>query len=111
LERGDPLEAEFTREVVRPEDNATIRRWSSVRFDPQTDWEHTIDRYEIIRDGQVAASEEHHQSPATRSYTQEQAVALYREAGFQEIQVLHEFTFEPVKPEDTTYSVLGFKPN
>ena len=65
----------------------------------------------IIRAGQVIASEEHRQSPATRSYTQEQAVALYQEAGFQEIQVFHEFTFEPVKPEDTTFSVLGFKPS
>jgi SAM-dependent methyltransferase len=109
--QGDPLESEFNREVVRSEDGATIRRWSSVRFDPQTDIEHTIDRYEIIRDGQVIASEEHRQSPATRSYTQEQAVALYQEAGFHGIQVFHVFTFEPVKPEDTTFSVLGVKPN
>ena len=51
-----------------------------------------------------------HQSPATRSYIQEQAVKLYREAGFKDIQVFHEFTFEPVKPEDDTFCVLGFKP-
>ncbi len=108
---GDSLEAEFTREVVRPEDGATIRRWSSVRFEPETDLEHTIDRYEIERDGQVVASEEHRQSPATRSYTQEQAVALYRKAGFEDIQVFHEFTFEPAKPDDMTFCVLGFKPN
>jgi ubiquinone/menaquinone biosynthesis C-methylase UbiE len=107
---GDPLESEFTREVIRPEDGATIRRWSYARFDPETDFEHAIDRYEIIRDGNVVASEEHHQSPATRSYTQQQAVALYQQAGFKNIQVFHEFTFEPVKPEDTTFSVLGFKP-
>lgn len=107
---GDPLESEFTREVLRPEDSATIRRWSHVRFDPETDFEHSIDRYEIIRDGNVVASEEHRQSPATRSYTQQQAVAMYQQAGFENIQVFHEFTFEPVKPEDTTFSVLGFKP-
>lgn len=107
---GDPLESEFTREVVRPEDGATIRRWSSVRLDPQTDLEHTIDRYEIIRDGQVTASEEHRQSPSTRSYTRDQAVALYQEAGFEDLQVFHEFTFEPVKPDDMTFCVLGFKP-
>ncbi|HET6595879.1 MAG TPA: class I SAM-dependent methyltransferase [Anaerolineales bacterium] len=107
---GDPLESEFIREVVRPEDGATIRRWSLIRFDPETDLEHTIDRYEIMRDGQVVASEEHRQSPATRSYTQEQAVALYETAGFKDIQVLREFTLEPAKPEDMTFSVLGFKP-
>jgi SAM-dependent methyltransferase len=107
---GDPLKSEWTREAVRPEDGSTIRRWSRARFDPVTDLEHTIDRYEIVRDGQLLASEEHQQSPATRSYTQQQAVALYEEAGFRDIQVYHEFTFEPVKPEDMTFCVLGFKP-
>lgn len=107
---GDPLESEWNREVVRPQDGATIRRWQYARFDPETDFEHTVDRYEIVRDGQVVASEEHRQSPATRSYTQAQAVELYEAAGFRDVQVLHEFTFEPVKPEDTTFSVLGFRP-
>lgn len=107
---GQPLESEFTREVIRPEDGSTIRRWSYTRFDPDTDHEHTIDRYEVIRAGEVIASEEHHQSPATRSYTQGQAIALYEKAGFQDIQVSHEFTFEPVQPQDTLFCVLGFKP-
>ena len=109
--QGDSLESEFTRDVVRPEDGATIQRWSHVRFDPETSLEHTIDRYQITREGQAIVSEEHHQSPATRSYTQEQAVALYRDAGFEDIQVFHEFTFEPVGSEDTTFCVLGFKPH
>jgi ubiquinone/menaquinone biosynthesis C-methylase UbiE len=109
--QGDPLESEFTREVTRPDDGATVRRWQYTRFDPETDLEHTIDRYEILRDGQVIASEEHHQSPATRSYTQQQAIALYEEAGFKDIQVFHEFTFETVRPEDTTFCVLGFRPH
>ena len=108
---SDPLENEFTREVVRPEDGATIRRWSYSRFEPSTDFEHTIDRYEILQEGQLTVSEEHHQSPATRSYTQEQAIALYQEAGSQDLQILCEFTFEAAKPEDTTFSILGFKPN
>ena len=107
--KGEPLENEFTREVVRPEDGATIRRWQYARFDPDTDLEHTIDRYEIIRDGEVISSEEHHQSPGTRSYTQEQAVKLYQAVGFKDIQVFHDFTFDPVKPEDTIFCVLGFK--
>lgn len=107
---GDPLESDYTREATRPEDGATVRRWQYARYDPETEFEHSIDRYEIIRDGQVIASEEHHQSPATRSYTQQQAIALYQKAGFTDIQVLHEFTFEPASPEDTTFSVLGFKP-
>jgi ubiquinone/menaquinone biosynthesis C-methylase UbiE len=109
--QGNPLESEWTREAVRPEDGATVRRWQYSRFDPETDLEHTIERYEILRDGTVVASEEHHQSPATRSYTQEQAVTLYLDAGFEDIQVFHEFTFEPVRLEDEIFCVLGFKPN
>ena len=108
--QGEQLENEFTREVIRPEDGATIRRWQYACFDPDTDLEHTIDRYEIIRDGNVINSEEHHQSPGTRSYTQHQAVKLYQEAGFKNIQIFHDFTFDPVKPEDTIFCVLGFKP-
>ena len=107
---NDPLESEDTREVIRPEGGATIRRWQYSRFDPDSNLEHTIDRYEIIREGKLIASEEHHHSPATRSYTHQQAVELYREAGFDHIQVYHEFTFEPVRSEDTTFCVLGFRP-
>jgi len=108
--QGDPLESEFTREAARLEDGATVRRWQYSRFEPSADLEHTIDRYEVIRDGNVISSEEHKQSPATRSYTQEQAVALYQKGGFRDIQVFHEFTFEPVKPEDDVFCVLGIKP-
>ena len=32
-----------------------------------------------------------------------------QKAGFRDIQVFHEFTFEPVKPEDDTFCVLGIK--
>jgi methyltransferase family protein len=108
--QGNPLESEFSREAIRPEDEATVRRWQYSRFDPETDLEDTIDRYEIITNGNVIASEEHRQSPATRSYTQGQAIVLYQDAGLEDIQVFHEFTFEPVKPEDDTFCVLGFKP-
>ena len=108
--QGDPLEGEYVREVVRPEDGATIRRWQYSRFHPETESEDTIDRYEIIRDGKVITSEEHKQSPGTRSYTQEQAMTLYQQAGFKDIQVFSEFTFEPVKQTDTVFSILGVKP-
>src|SRR4030095_12014820 len=44
--QGNPLESEFTREAIRPEDGATIRRWQYSRFDPETELEDSIDRYE-----------------------------------------------------------------
>jgi len=107
---GEPLESELTREVIRPEDGATIRRWQYSRFDPATDLEHTIDRYEVIKNGQVVQSEEHHQSPATLSYKQTDAVALFEQTGFKEIQVFSDFTFEPVKTDDPVFSIVGTKP-
>ena len=107
---GDRLEGEFTREVPRPEDGALVRRISWWRFNPETNMEETRDTYEIVKDGQVIESEVHVQSPATLSYTQAEAVALFEQAGFKDIQVFSEFTFEPVKPTDTTFSILGVKP-
>jgi ubiquinone/menaquinone biosynthesis C-methylase UbiE len=107
---GDPLESETTREIIRPQDGATIRRWQYSRFDPATDLEHTIDRYEVIKDGQVVQSEEHQQSPATKSYTQKSAVDLFEQAGLKQIQVFRDFTFEPAKPEDSVFSIIGKKP-
>jgi hypothetical protein len=36
-------------------------------------------------------------------------VELYKEAGFTEIKVTHEFTHEPVKEDDWLFCVLGKK--
>lgn len=107
---GDPLEGEFVREAIRPEDGATVRRTGWSRFNPETQMEDTRDTWQVIKDGKVIESEVHEQAPATLSYTQAEAAALFEQAGFKDIQVFSEFTFEPVKPTDTLFSVLGFKP-
>ena len=107
---GDPLESEFTREVTRPEDGATVRRTSWSRYNPETRMEDTRDIWEVIKDGQVIESEMHEQAPGTRSFTREEAIALFESAGFKDIQLFSGFTFEPVKPEDTLFSIIGVKP-
>ena len=109
---GEPLETDWrlTGEKVRPEDGALARRRSKNRFDPGDECEHTWDRYELSRDGQVVAAEEHHRSPATRSYTQAQALSLYEGAGFVGIEAYHEFSFDSVQPEDRLFSVVGRRP-
>lgn len=106
---GDPLESNWTKEAKRA-DGALVRRLSWSRYDPASQLEETRETYQVSRDGEVIASETHVQSPATRSYTQEQAIALYREAGFSHVGAYHEFTFEPVMPEDTIFCVLGSRP-
>ena len=108
-EEGAPLEGEFTQEATRPEDGATVRRTGWYRFNPKTNMEDTRDTWEIIKDGQVLEAEVHEQTPATRSFTQEEATKLFEQAGFEDIQIFSKFTFEPVKPEDSIFSVLGIK--
>jgi hypothetical protein len=71
--RSEPLENPWrqTGEKVRPGDGAIVRRWSFSRYDPETQLEHTEDRYEVVRDGVILSNEYHSRSPATREYTQQ----------------------------------------
>jgi SAM-dependent methyltransferase len=94
-------------ERVRPEDGATIRRSARVLFEPASQLEHEENRYEVITDGRVVRTEEHRNSPATRWYTQEQALAMYWDAGFADVHATSGFSHEPAKPDDTLLCVLG----
>jgi SAM-dependent methyltransferase len=97
-------------EKIRPEDGAVARRWYRGRFDLENQLEHTEDRYEISLNDEIVASEHHQRSPATRWYTQAQAKRLYQDAGFTDIQMFSEFTFEPAQENDTIFCVVGKKP-
>jgi ubiquinone/menaquinone biosynthesis C-methylase UbiE len=99
-----------TGEKIRPEDGATVKRWSRNHYDPELQLEHTEDRYEVIKDGVTIANEHHMRSPATRQYTLEQAQDLFTEAGFVDIKVYKGFTRLPASAEDEVFSVLGKKP-
>lgn len=107
---GEPRESEWERNATREADAASFRRISKIRYDPESECEHSEDPYQVIRDGAVVAEQTFQRSPATRSYTQAQARSLYEEAGFQDVQLYSEFTFEPVRPEDRLSGVLGRKP-
>lgn len=98
------------REAVRPSDGATFRRRSRSTFDMVQQLESTEDEYELVRGGRVVAAEAHARAPATRWYTQEQAVALLREAGFTGVRLTSGFTQERAKPEDTLFCVFGTRP-
>jgi SAM-dependent methyltransferase len=104
---GQPITSEFEKTAVRPEDGATIRRRSRARYEAAIECEHTVDVYQVIRDGQVVQEERLSRSPATRSYTQDQARALFERGGFREIHLLRAFTFEPAGPQDTPFVVLA----
>ena len=109
---GDALETDWEQdgEKVRLEDGALIRRWSRARYDPKEQMEHTETRFEEVIDGDIVNSEHHIRSPATRWYTQQQALALYRQAGFSDLKIYSEFSQEPASEDDVIFSVVGLKP-
>ena len=106
---GDPLITESEKTAVREEDGAEFRRVSWVRYEPETECEHTEDRYQLIVAGEVVAEEVHQRSPATRSYDQAQARKLFEDVGFSSVSIYSEFSFEPVKADDTLFSVVAQK--
>ncbi len=110
--RGDALEIPWhmTGEKIRPSDGTTVKRWSKSRFDPESQLEHTEDRYEVIREGITISSESHVRSPATREYTQQQAKDLYVIAGFVDICIYQGFTRQPASVEDEIFSITGKRP-
>lgn len=108
---GDPLETGWqTREQERPDDGALVRRRSRSRYDPAEQLEHTEDVYEVLRDGGVVATERHARSPAVRWYTQPQVRALYEAAGFTDLLVCDEFSFEPARADARLFSAIGLRP-
>ena len=108
---GDPLEGEWEITAVRSEDGATFRRVIRNRYEPAIECEHTEDLYQMIVGGQVVAEELHRRSPATRSYTQAQARAVFESAGFSLIELYSKFTFELAQPDDTLFTVVAHKAN
>ena len=106
---GEPLESEWEKSATRLEDGAVFRRVARSRYEPAIECEHTEDLYQKIVDGLVVAEELHRRSPATRSYTQAQARQLFEQAGLVNVQAYHEFTFEPARPEDGLFTLVGQK--
>jgi len=108
-EEGEPLESEWERTSVRAVDGVKFRRLAKSRYEPETECEHTEDIYQKIVDDKVVAEERYCRSPATRSYTQAQARALFERADFKNVQLYSEFTFDHVKQGDNLFVVTGQK--
>jgi SAM-dependent methyltransferase len=102
-------EWKISAEAVRPEDGLLVRRWSRATYDNACKLEHTEDRYELLRDGKVIEIEEHSRSPATRWYSQPEAVDLYRAAGFTNIRVTRWFSEEPAVGDEGLFCVFGVR--
>jgi hypothetical protein len=101
----------LAQEAVRPEDGDTVRRWAQSTYDVANQVEHTQDRYELIRAGEVVDSELQARSAATCWYTLQQAADLYSAAGFVDVRLVSGFTDEAAAAAaDTIFSVFGTRP-
>jgi SAM-dependent methyltransferase len=94
-------------EEQRPQDGLTVRRWLNSTFDPETQLEHTEDRYELVKDGEVVANEEHRRSPATRGYTLDQITRMMQSAGFGDVGAVSGFSEKPASDTDRLFCVYG----
>lgn len=107
--QGQPAE-EAWEESATTEDGVMYRRVAVTRVDPIERVEHTEDRYEKIVDGIVVRSEVHQRSPATRSYTQDQAVQLFERAGFADVRVLKGFADTAAERSDVLFVIEARRP-
>ncbi len=94
-------------EAVRPSDGATVKHWFRCTFDVPNRLQHTEDRYEVVRDGEIIETESYVSSPCLTWYTVSEALDLLREAGFGDVEAHADFRFEPASDADTRYIVLG----
>jgi ubiquinone/menaquinone biosynthesis C-methylase UbiE len=92
------------------EDGATIRRFVRAKYDHGQQLEHEENRYEVWRDGELMEAEFHSRSPAVRWYSQSQALALFEQAGFIDLSLTSESTFDPATPDDISFKIRGTRP-
>jgi SAM-dependent methyltransferase len=97
-------------ERARPDDDLTVRRWARSDYDPTAQLEHTQDRYELVKDGKVIASELYRRSPATRAYTLDQITDMLVKAGYVNVRGVSGFTSQPASADDEIFCIFGERP-
>jgi len=103
---GQPLAFGWVPWGEAPRDDGTIVR-RSVRstFDIETQVESSEERFEVVRDGVVVASETH--VSTVRAYTLEQSLALFERAGLTDVHATHNFTFDGATADSAIWCAFG----
>jgi len=106
---GRPQERDWhlAGEATRPEDGLRVRRWCRWIMDAESRLQDTWDRYEVLEGETVVQSEEHERQPAARWYSLDEALELYREAGFEGAHALRGFTDDPADEGDDLFTAIG----
>lgn len=109
---GDPLDTgwELLFERTRPSDGATVRSWTREWHEPDQQLWHSEQRFEVELDGVVIEREHHRRSPEGRWYSHEQAAALLRSAGLDQVQLFGGFSTEPALPDERLFCAIGVRP-
>jgi len=97
-------------ERVRPDDDLLVRRWARSDYDPTAQLEHTEDRYELVKDGEVITSELYRRSPATRAYTLDQITDMLVKTGYVNTRAVSGFTGQPASADDEIFCIFGERP-
>jgi ubiquinone/menaquinone biosynthesis C-methylase UbiE len=93
------------REGTRPSDGATVRCWERVTYDLANQIRSSVLRYEIVRSGEAAETDE--RSTALRWYTQEQFRELLDKAGFSNVRAVRGQTNEPAGADDAEFTFIA----
>jgi ubiquinone/menaquinone biosynthesis C-methylase UbiE len=109
-QEGMPLQREWEAACVREVDGALLQRMGRMWYDPATECESTEDLYQVVVDGACVAVEHHRRVSASRSYTQSQALALLRAAGFTQIEVMRGFSHVAAAQQDDLYVLIACVP-
>lgn len=106
---GAATDESWTDEADLP-DGSRIRRTSRAWVDEGTRLENTDDRWELMRDGIVTATQHQVRSPATRGYAPGDVRALLEAAAYVDLAFYQGFTREPLLEAERLYSVVARRP-
>jgi len=102
---GEDLAVSEVTEAIRA-DGAMVRKTARSTFDPETRLADSDDLFEVIRDGEVIASERHVRARATRQYEPAEVFEMAAAAGLDVMRVVAGFTDAAWTPGDRIFTVL-----
>lgn len=109
VDYGSQLEERLER-VTTLADGSVLRRRFHGRFDAMAGVEHTVDEYELLRDGDVVERQTIHRSPATRHYARSEIARLHEAVGFRDVRWFGGFTTDPPGASDRVVTTLARRP-
>ena len=109
VDYGSQTEEHMER-VATLADGSVLHRRFHGRFDAGAGVEHTVDDYELVRDGIVVDRQTIRRSPATRHYQRSEIAGLHAAAGFADLRWFGGFTMAAPALTDRVVTTLARRP-